>query len=443
MSTARFRLFALIILGMCITLAGSQSASAGQALRNRAELPSGGPRPPAPAASSGLGRVEQGLSGFRNTIWTSDNISVCWENPGTNDSTERGWVQSTIAATWEAVSLVRFTGWETCTSGSRGVRIRTGDYHPHVEEAGSDLDGKSGGMKLNFFWNGCGSASHEQCVKWVAVHEFGHALGFAHEQNRADAPAWCREESQWKTGDIYISGYDPQSIMNYCSTTWNNGGMLSASDIAGIQAWYGPAQSSGQPWMPDCRNDVVLYQDINYGGRAVQITGTMDGLGVIDFNDRASSVCVPAGLILNLYERTGFAGRVVTLVGPTMRRGLSSAAIGTADDWNDLVSSVQLIDARTADILYDAPQTCSNNAVLFQDSFFRGKNVRVSADVPNFSTTGFNDSASSVCVPRGKTLILFQDANYRGAQMAIAGTGFRADLSTSGWNDRVSSAQLH
>jgi hypothetical protein len=97
-------------------------------------------------------------------------------------------------------------------------------------------------MVLNFTfnnWNRTCRRSLYFCVKVIAVHEFGHALGFAHEQNRPDAPRECQKERQGGDGDVYLSKYDPDSVMNYCNPEWNGGGTLSRKDIEGLQKWYG------------------------------------------------------------------------------------------------------------------------------------------------------------------------------------------------------------
>ena len=36
-----------------------------------------------------------------------------------------------------------------------------------------------------------------------------------------------------------LTPYDPQSIMNYCNTSWNNGGKLSALDQVAVAKLYG------------------------------------------------------------------------------------------------------------------------------------------------------------------------------------------------------------
>jgi len=86
----------------------------------------------------------------------------------------------------------------------------------------------------------------EYCIKGIAVHEFGHALGFAHEQNRSDTPGECRQLKQGTSGDVLLTPYDPRSVMNYCNPKYNNDGMLSALDIAAVRELYGePSDRAG------------------------------------------------------------------------------------------------------------------------------------------------------------------------------------------------------
>jgi hypothetical protein len=185
---------------------------------------------------------EQELYVKGSRIWLALAIPVCWENGTRGNTTERGWVRDKIAATWSASSLVTFTGWGTCGPRQGGLRIRINDEGPHVKQLGRDLDGVAAGMVLNFTFNNwsptCQSA-RQFCIETIAVHEFGHALGFAHEQNRPDTPETCTDAPQGDDGDTTIGPFDLSSVMNYCNPTWANGGTLSATDIVGVRQYYG------------------------------------------------------------------------------------------------------------------------------------------------------------------------------------------------------------
>jgi hypothetical protein len=128
------------------------------------------------------------------------------------------------------------------TTASRGIRILVADTGSHVKQLGSRLDGFVNGMELNFTfanWSQSCQSQREFCIRAVAVHEFGHALGFAHEQNRPDRPSTCTEPAQGSNGNLMIGAWDLQSVMNYCNPAWNGNGRLSATDIAGVVQLYG------------------------------------------------------------------------------------------------------------------------------------------------------------------------------------------------------------
>jgi cytochrome c551/c552 len=228
------------------------------------------------------GTSRQGLAtiGSGVKLWTENNniVPVCWETNGYDR--EKEIVEQSVINTWQRHTTITFKGWGICPFGgiagsatTKQVRIRITPLAKNKDgvypNSGGDGSARFGmqalssasennpGMHMAFAPDGSASKGR---VEYIGVHEFGHVMGFIHEQNSPNHDAThCAGGTE--KGSTSLTDYDPDSIMNYCNSDGNGAGNLTAKDIEGLRRLYGQPQ---------------IGQAFKLGGSGVAFNGPRD-----------------------------------------------------------------------------------------------------------------------------------------------------------------------
>ncbi|MFZ2726769.1 MAG: RICIN domain-containing protein, partial [Methylococcaceae bacterium] len=193
---------------------------------------------------------------------------------------------------------------------------------------------------------------------------------------------------------------------------------------------------------------VTIYQDSNYSGASQTLgVGTYD-MGQLSLgNDQLSSLKVPAGLRVTLFEHAGFGGQqwVFTadssFVGSTINDKTSSIKIEkTAPDvsiarWTGSATQLWVFsEVRPKSVIYQP------KAIIYQHANYGGASQAFGVGSYDIGDLSFgNDQVSSLKVPAGVRVTLFEHANFRGNKWV-----FTADTSYVGdtINDKTSGVMV-
>lgn len=215
---------------------------------------------------------------------------------------------------------------------------------------------------------------------------------------------------------------------------------------------------------------VQLFEDTDYSGSRVSLgEGDYQGSSMGIKNDALSSISVPSGYIVTLFADANFSGQ---------RMVLTSDRSNLGDSWNDKVSSIRIAriggnrnynsnqynnrknqynndNEGYTNNRYNNKQSIykdkyqrndynQNNTIysqdgvsVFTDTDFKGEKSTLGIGYYRSSRMGIaNDSMSSIFVPNGFKIIVYEDDNFRGSSRTYTD---RVNNMGMDWNDKVSS----
>ncbi|NJL42604.1 MAG: hypothetical protein HC935_02900 [Pseudanabaena sp. SU_2_4] len=157
------------------------------------------------------------------------------------------------------------------------------------------------------------------------------------------------------------------------------------------------------------QKEVQLYDDLNYRGDRIIVDKTGYYAFPRYFDNRLSSVVVPKGLEVTLFEHYDRGGRSIVL-----RAGRHNLS-----DFNDIVSSMVVRNADEVNNPDNEPIPGRREVQFYDDMSFRGDRIVVDKTGYFAFPRYFDNRLSSVIVPKGYEITLFENYNQRGNSLVL------------------------
>jgi uncharacterized protein with FMN-binding domain len=203
--------------------------------------------------------------------------------------------------------------------------------------------------------------------------------------------------------------------MNYCTEWEHSTPVISSGDVEGVVEAYGTKPNK-------LTHQVLIYKDTFFQGSVQALyPGSYNMSALTIGNDALSSIRVPSGWSVRLYKDSNYGGSYIDLTG----------------DDTDL--SDKSFDNAASSIVVTG--TSDTSPVVYKDGSYSGTSQTLHPGLYNVSdlTVG-NDAVSSLTVPSGWTVTLYEDSNFSGGTVSF--TSNVSALSSYSWNDKASSIRV-
>ncbi|MBT2326506.1 hypothetical protein J7E62_29770 [Variovorax paradoxus] len=186
-----------------------------------------------------------------------------------------------------------------------------------------------------------------------------------------------------------------------------------------------------------CSDGTVLFERDGYMGQQFSVVRDFRNLHNYGFGDKASSICIKPNTRIEVYENVEYRGE--RRVFPASPAGTPNSAINLHRiDWGDRISSICVDDCEVQESM-----VFCGEPVAFTDAYFKSRQIRLASlsdsTKSDLHRAGYGDRISSICVPGGNKVTLFEHTDHAGDPLVIEGPKVHENLSDNGWNDRASS----
>ena len=181
---------------------------------------------------------------------------------------------------------------------------------------------------------------------------------------------------------------------------------------------------------------VELYKQPHFRGEYLLITRDWSCQMDRDFCINIESIFVPEGFEVWAYNRRNFRGHPIVLNESWNGRGRGSRMM------RNQIRSIRIVKRRQAQRRMPRHFPAQGAQVIVFDRRFNGQQMVLRGDwsVGRHQGFHFNDRISSIYVPRGYKVRIYEHANFQGAFMDVYGDWSPGPRSF--WNNRISSIQI-